>query len=151
LTLSIIWIILNEKLIYNNNLLNRDYEGDDMALDWNKLSELTQGAAIEIERVRFKESNIAIEGSFELPPLAHLTIEDQIFVAAFIRCSGSIKDMEDLFGISYPTVKNRLNGIAAKLEFVEINPPASNNEVITQLERGEISAEEAIKKLKKRM
>ena len=118
-----------------------------MALDWKKLSELTQGAAIEVERVRIKESNITIEGSFELPPLAHLTIEDQIFVAAFIRCSGSIKDMEVLFGISYPTVKNRLNTIAAKLEFVEINPPASNNEIITQLERGEISAEEAIKKL----
>ena len=118
-----------------------------MALDWKKLSELTQGAAIEVERVRIKESNITIEGSFELPPLAHLTIEDQIFVAAFIRCSGSIKDMEVLFGISYPTVKNRLNTVAAKLEFVEINPPASNNEIITQLEKGEISAEEAIKKL----
>jgi len=118
-----------------------------MALDWKKLSELTQGAAVVIERVRFKDSDIAIEGSFELPPLAHLTIEDQIFVAAFIRCSGSIKDMEVLFGISYPTVKNRLNTIAAKLEFVEINPPASSNEIITQLERGEISAEEAIKKL----
>ena len=120
-----------------------------MALDWKKLSELTQGSAIEVERVRIKESNITIEGSFELPPLAHLTIEDQIFVAAFIRCSGSIKDMEVLFGISYPTVKNRLNTIAAKLEFVEINPPASNNEIITQLEKGEISAEEAIKKLEK--
>ena len=118
-----------------------------MALDWKKLSELTQGSAIEVERVRIKESNITIEGSFELPPLAHLTIEDQIFVAAFIRCSGSIKDMEVLFGISYPTVKNRLNTVAAKLEFVEINPPASNNEIITQLEKGEISAEEAIKKL----
>jgi hypothetical protein len=140
-----------KKLIYNNNLLNKDNVGDDMALDWKKLSELTQGAEIEIERVRLKESNITIEGSFELPPLAHLIIEDQIFVAAFIRCSGSIKDMEDLFGISYPTVKNRLNSIAAKLEFVEINPPASNNEVITQLERGEISAEEAIKKLENRM
>jgi hypothetical protein len=118
-----------------------------MALDWKKLTELTQGETVEVERVRLKDSNIAIEGSFELPPLALLTIEDQIFAAAFIRCSGSIKDMEDLFGISYPTVKNRLNAIAAKLEFVEINPPASNNEIITQLERGEISAEEAIKKL----
>jgi hypothetical protein len=118
-----------------------------MVLDWKKLTELTQGETVEVERVRLKDSNIAIEGSFELPPLALLTIEDQIFAAAFIRCSGSIKDMEDLFGISYPTVKNRLNAIAAKLEFVEINPPASNNEIITQLERGEISAEEAIKKL----
>ena len=118
-----------------------------MALDWKKLTELTQGAAIEIDRIRLKENNVYIEGSFELPPLALLTMEDQIFITAFIRCSGSIKDMEDLFGISYPTVKNRLNSISEKLEFVEINPPASRNEVITQLERGEISVEEAIKNL----
>lgn len=118
-----------------------------MALDWNKLTELTKGAAIEIEKVRLKDNSISIEGSFDLPPLALLTIEDQIFVTAFVRCSGSIKEMEDLFGISYPTVKNRLNSIAAKLEFVEINPPATKNEVIGQLERGEISVEEAIKKL----
>ncbi len=118
-----------------------------MALDWKKLTEMTQGAAIEIDRIRLKESDVYIDGRFELPPLALLTMEDQIFITAFIRCSGSIKDMEDLFGISYPTVKNRLNSISQKLEFVEINPPASRNEVITQLERGEISVEEAIKNL----
>ncbi len=118
-----------------------------MAHDWKELTELTRGTAVEVERVRLKSNGIAIEGSFELPPLAQLTLEDQIFITAFIRCYGSIKDMEELFGISYPTVKNRLNRIAEMLEFVEINPPASSNEVINQLERGEISVDEAVKKL----
>ena len=118
-----------------------------MTYDWKELTELTQGATVEIERVRVKHNNIAIEGDFELPPLAQLTIEDQIFVTAFIRCQGSIKDMEQLFGISYPTVESRLNRISEKLEFVEINPPASNNEVLNQLEKGEISVEDAINKL----
>ena len=118
-----------------------------MTHDWKELTELTQGAAVGIERVRVKTNGIAIEGDFELPPLAQLTIEDQIFVTAFVRCQGSIKDMEELFGISYPTVKSRLNRIAEKLEFVEINPPASNNEVLNQLGKGEISVEDAIKKL----
>ena len=58
-----------------------------------------------------------------------------------------VKEMEELFGISYPTVKNRINGIASKLEFVEINPPASSNEILNQLDKGEISVEEAINKL----
>ena len=107
-----------------------------MTHDWKELTELTQGAAVGIERIRVKQNGIAIEGDFELPPLAQLTIEDQIFVTAFIRCQGSIKDMEELFGISYPTVKSRLNKIAEKLEFVEINPPASNKEVLNQLEKG---------------
>ena len=118
-----------------------------MKHDWKELTQLIQGADVEIERVRIKANGIAIEGSFELPPLAQLTLEDQIFITAFIRCGGSIKEMEELFGISYPTVKNRINGIASKLEFVEINPPASSNEVLNQLDRGEISVEEAIKKL----
>ncbi len=118
-----------------------------MAHDWKELTELTQGSAVGVERIRIKHSGIAIEGDFELPPLAQLTLEDQIFIAAFIRCQGSIKDMEELFGISYPTVKSRLNKISEKLEFVEINPPASSNEVLNQLEKGEISVDDAIKKL----
>lgn len=118
-----------------------------MEHDWKELTELTKGETVKVERVRLKKSGIAIEGDFELPPLAQLTIEDQIFVAAFLRCQGSIKDMEELFGISYPTVKGRLNRIAENLEFVEINPPASKNEVIDQLDKGEISVEDAIKML----
>ncbi|MCJ7665993.1 MAG: DUF2089 domain-containing protein [Actinobacteria bacterium] len=118
-----------------------------MAKDWKELTELTRGAAIEVEKVKLKDKDISIKGSFELPPLARLTLEDQIFVTAFIRCSGSLKNMEEFFGISYPTVKNRLNSIAGKLEFIEINPPASGNEVLQQLADGKITAEEAIQKL----
>ena len=118
-----------------------------MAQDWKELTELTRGADLEIERVRIKQSRVVIEGSFELPPLARLTLEDQIFVTAFIRSQGSIKSMEKLFGISYPTVKNRLNGIAGKLEFIEIDPPAPSSEILEELDRGEISVEDAIKQL----
>jgi hypothetical protein len=140
LTLLIISSILIKKF-------NLDIEGEEMKHDWKELTQLTQGADVEIERVRIKDSGIVLEGSFELPPLAQLTLEDQIFITAFIRCGGSIKEMEELFGISYPTVKNRINGIASKLEFVEINPPASSNEILNQLDKGEISVEEAINKL----
>ena len=118
-----------------------------MAQDWKELTELTRGADLEVEKVRLKESRVAIEGSFDLPPLARLTLEDQIFVIAFIRSQGSIKSMEKLFGISYPTVKNRLNSIAGRLEFIEIDPPAPSNEVLEELDRGEISVEDAIKRL----
>ncbi len=119
-----------------------------MNRDWQELSRLTNGAPLVIQRVRFKDSQIAIEGEFELPPLARLTMEDQIFVTAFIRSHGSIKEMEELFGISYPTVKNRLNHIARQLQFVEVDPPAGMNEVLDQLERGEITVPEALKKLR---
>ena len=67
-----------------------------------------------------ERSGIAIEGEFDLPPLSSLTAEEQVFVAAFVKCHGSIKQMEKLFGISYPTVKNRLNALGNKLDFVDV-------------------------------
>jgi hypothetical protein len=122
-----------------------------MANDWQELTRLTQGAPLTVEKVRLAGSGIAVEGSFELPPLARLMQEDQIFVTAFLRCHGSIKDMEELFGVSYPTIKNRLNRIAAQLEFVEINPPPSAMDLLKRLEKGEIGVEETLKKLEKRI
>ena len=121
-----------------------------MASDWNELTRLTQGAALTVERVRLPGRDMAIEGSFELPPLARLVQEDQIFVTAFLRCHGSIKEMEALFGISYPTVKNRLNRIAAQLDYVEINPPPSAMELLDRLEKGEIDVGTTLKKLEER-
>jgi len=121
---------------------------NDMPQDWNELTKLTQGAAFSVERIRLKDKEMAIEGSFELPPLARLTGEDQLFVMAFVRSHGSIKDMEAQFGISYPTVKNRLNAISALLPFIEVNPPSSKRDILDQLGRGEISADEAVRRMK---
>lgn len=120
-----------------------------MAKDWNELTRITQGKPIIIERIRLVDSDIVIEGSFSLPPLANLSTDDQVFVMAFMRCDGSIKDMEKMFGISYPTVKNRISRIARQLEFVEIVSISSEEEVIGELERGDITAEEAIRRLSK--
>ena len=119
-----------------------------MTQDWQELTKLTRGAAMSIEKVRLTGSDISIEGNFDLPPLARLKGEDQIFTIAFIRSHGSIKEMEELFGISYPTVKNRLNAIAHQLEFVEVNPPAAQSEILDMLEKGEISVEDAVKKMR---
>jgi len=120
-----------------------------MVREWNELTKMTQGKPITIERVRMVDSDIAIEGSFSLPPLASLSAEDQVFVMAFMKCSGSIKDMEQMFGISYPTVKNRINRIAKQLEFVEIVSISPKEEVLEELERGDITTEEAIRRLEK--
>jgi hypothetical protein len=112
--------------------------------DWQALTELTQGRAFVVERVRLPESGIAIEGAFDLPQLARLPADDQVFVAAFLRSHGSIKEMEQVFGVSYPTVKARLNRIAGALEFVDLDPKPPRAEVLDRLSRGEITAEEAI-------
>jgi hypothetical protein len=127
-----------------------------MALDWQKLTELTQGKRIEIEKVRLTESSIALEGPFELPPLAALTLEDQVFVIAFVRTHGSIKEMEQLFGVSYPTIKNRLQRIAEQFEYVEIRKEAvsapslteQRKQILEDLENKKLDAKQAMAALK---
>jgi hypothetical protein len=124
----------------------------NMAKDWQVLIRLGAGSALEIMRARLVEQDVVVEGPFELPPLARLSSEDQTFVAAFVRCHGSIKQMEQLFGVSYPTIKNRLNRIGALLPFVEVAPepaPASASELLTRLERGELSVEEVLNQLRR--
>ena len=119
-----------------------------MTQDWQELTKLTRGEAFTIENVRMVDRDISIGGSFALPPLAKLTVEDQLFVTAFVRSHGSIKEMEALFGISYPTVKNRLNAISAQLPFVDVNPPSPGKDVLDELDKGDISVGEALKRLK---
>ncbi|CAN5315907.1 hypothetical protein BH11PSE2_BH11PSE2_00510 [soil metagenome] len=100
-----------------------------------------------VERVRLEGSGVAIEGAFALPRLAQLTAEDQLFVAAFVTSHGSIKEMEQVFGVSYPTIKARLNRIAAALQFADVEAHPSRSEVLTRLARGELTADEAVREL----
>ena len=117
------------------------------ASDWQDLLRLTQGAALVVERVRVPEKGIAIEGAFTLPELARLSLEDQVFITAFLRSHGSIKEMEQIFGVSYPTIKARLNRIAGLLEFVDTDPSPSRADVLERLKKGEITPAEAISEL----
>jgi hypothetical protein len=115
--------------------------------DWQELLRIAQGAPLVVERVRIPEKQIAVEGQFTLPQLAQLTLEDQVFVVAFLRSHGSIKDMEQTFGVSYPTIKARLNRISSQLEFVDHNPSPSRTEVLDRLSSGELTPAEAIRAL----
>ena len=122
----------------------------DVARDWQVLTKLTGERHFEIARVWLSAEDVAIEGRFELPPLARLTAEDQVFVAAFVRCHGSIKQMEKFFGVSYPTIKNRLNRIAAQLPFAEVedvSPPSKPSDLLTRLEQGELTVEQVLDEL----
>jgi hypothetical protein len=122
-------------------------ENIESSKDWLELTQLTQGQRIVVERVRLADKDIAIEGTFELPQLARLTMDDQVFITAFVRSHGSIKEMERIFGVSYPTIKARLIRIADSLEFVETNPNPSKAEILERLQQGKISAENAIREM----
>jgi hypothetical protein len=101
---------------------------------------------LKVSKMACPTCSLLIEGDFEFSPLGKLSVEDQALVIAFVRHHGSIKKMESLFAISYPTVKNRLNAIGAALD-KNFEGPSPNLYVLEQLSRGELTVEEALERL----
>jgi hypothetical protein len=101
---------------------------------------------LKLSRMACPTCGLAMEGDFEVSPLGKLAPDDQAFVMAFVRHHGSIKKMETLFDVSYPTVKNRLNAIGAALD-KNFEAPSPGLYVLEQLERGELSVDEALERL----
>ena len=77
------------------------------------------GGTLKVKSLHCSECDTTINGQFEVHPILRLTTEEQQFVMAFIRCSGSLKQMAADMGLSYPTVRNILDDIISKLQSYE--------------------------------
>ena len=72
-------------------------------------------AALQVARLDCTECDTSVLGSFDLPPLARLAPEDQTFVLRFLQIGGNLKHMAKLYGVSYPTLRNRLDALVEQL------------------------------------
>jgi|SRR5690554_4538445 len=120
-----------------------------MEHSWQTLRSMIGERRFLITQVYLPDEKITLEGSFQLPPFAELGMDDQIFIAAFIKTNGSIKQMESIFNISYPTVKSRLHRIAKLLDIVDIEVQRSSplDDILSQLEAGTISVSDALQEI----
>lgn len=90
-----------------------------------------------------------IENDFELSKFSYLTKGELDFIEVFMKCRGNIKDVEKELGISYPTVRAKLDDVITALGYaVERKAASDSSEVLEKLEKGEITAEEAVNLLK---
>ena len=96
----------------------------------------------------------SVEGNFLLHGMNRLPTESLAFLEAFIRNKGVIKDIEVDLGISYPTVKARLDEVVKQLGFPEqrgrLRPSQEREErraILEDLRAGTISAETAAERL----
>ena len=99
-----------------------------------------------------------IEGEFSSCKFCRLPAEQTIFIEAFIKCRGNIKEVEKELGISYPTVRSRLDSVIEALgyrvdkekeKFTPQEESLRRQEILESLERGEISPQEAARQLRK--
>jgi hypothetical protein len=96
-----------------------------------------------------------LSGDFPPPPLARLSPEHQSFIETFVVCRGVIRDVERALGISYPTVRARLDAAVDALEtLLEAQKAGDDREerrraVLRQVEEGSITPEQAVEMLRR--
>ncbi len=83
-------------------------------------------AALTVKRLHCEACETEVEGLYPLPPLSNLETEEQTFILEFVKASGSLKEMAKLMGVSYPTVRNRLNEIIENIQALEIKQGTEN-------------------------
>ncbi|MFJ7941747.1 DUF2089 domain-containing protein [Peribacillus sp. NPDC096622] len=104
---------------------------------------------LKITKLHCSHCDTTIENEFELSKLASLSKDQLHFVEVFLTCRGNIKEVEKELGISYPTVRGKLTDIISSLGYVQKKKnEVDEKKIVTMLENGEITPEEAIKLLK---
>ena len=83
---------------------------------------------IKVKSLLCENCDTQIEGLYELPLVAQLTVNDQRFVTDFVKASGSLKEMARLLKLSYPTVRNRLDEIIERIKSAETTDQTSKEE-----------------------
>lgn len=115
------------------------------------------GEKLSITKLSCPKCSSSIEGEFQPCEFCRLPEDDLEFIKVFIKCRGNIKDVEKELGISYPTVRGKLDGVIKGLGF-EVSTKetlkenedktAVKNEILDQLSKGEVTPKEATEKLR---
>lgn len=104
---------------------------------------------LKVTKLKCLKCGTTIENEFEFSKFSYLSMEELNFIEVFMKCRGNIKDVEKELGISYPTVRAKLDDVVTALGYtVEKKPSVNSGEVLEKLEKGEITAEEAVNLLK---
>lgn len=106
------------------------------------------GDQLSICRLACEGCDTRIDSLLPIPPFFRLPPDLQEFVMVFLRCNGTIREVEKELGISYPTVCKRLDLVNQLLG--NTGKPRAQRDILDQLERGEISVSEATQLLKEK-
>jgi len=103
---------------------------------------------LAITELKCPKCSTIIQGEFPINKLLSLSDEDGKFLLTFLRSRGNIKEVQERMSLSYPTIKNRLDKLLMTLGLYDESEGLKEKEILDTLERGEITATEAIKLIK---
>ncbi len=108
------------------------------------------GQTMEVTRLHCRHCETELTGNFAPCRFCMLEEKHRQFIEVFLRCRGSIKEVEKALGISYPTVRNMMD---AALEALGLNGSPENEqqsqekkraEILSQLAEGKIDTDTAV-------
>jgi hypothetical protein len=109
------------------------------------------GRPLEVTRLHCPESGVTIEGRFQPNEFSLLPEEQLELLRLFVRVRGNLKEVERILGVSYPTVRARFETLLKTLGYEAYEAPpdlqAERTDILSRLERGEIRADEATRRL----
>lgn len=111
------------------------------------------GGELAVTRLHCRDCDTSIEGRFATGgAFAALSAEQMRFVEAFVRCEGKFSRLEQEFGLSYPTLRNRLHEIIRAMGYEpgEGETGVSDEmrrQILEDLDAGKITYEEALQRL----
>ena len=108
------------------------------------------GKELRITCLHCTECNTQYQGDFHFDKFSYLTAQQKHFIEIFLKCRGNIREVEKELGISYPTVRSRLDDVVHALgyELSQESPQINKKEIIDSLSKGEISYDQAMKMIK---
>ena len=103
--------------------------------------------SLRISKLTCEDCGLGLEGAFSTPRLARLDREEQQFVELFVMASGSLKQMAQLLGVSYPTVRSRLDRLIARLREQQAGDEARKKQILDDIEAGKIPPKQGMRML----
>ena len=104
--------------------------------------------AMTVSRMTCHACSIAVEGTFPTPRLANLPFEHQRFIEMFVLAGGNLKEIAEQTGVSYPTVRSRLDKIIAALREEIGRTQKRKGSILDAVSEGKLSPDAAAKLIK---
>jgi len=101
--------------------------------------------ALHISKLTCGDCGLGLEGEFATPRLSRLEVDEQRFVELFVLASGSLKQMAQLLGVSYPTVRNRLNKLIGRLKEQQAQDEEHKRRILEDIEAGHIPPKQGMR------